>query len=200
MNKKSLINASLISAFCVFLFLGSISLVSMNYMPFVEAVPTSDPDLIRDATLQFAYSFIIAVPSMLLAAKYLLDLLKGRKINPNFIGDLVAFVGLAITIIRLIDMTMTSGWNTGFKWEELFTGIVITFLTGVSFAVKKIYKLYLGTITTIWALSYFAFAFVSYATSETRVAMYVYLNFTLAFILASAFFLSRIFLQPTVQK
>ena len=127
MNKKSLINASLISAFCVFLFLGSISLVSMNYMPFV----------IRDATLQFAYSFIIAVPSMLLAAKYLLDLLKGRKINPNFIGDLVAFVGLAITIIRLIDMTMTSGWNTGFKWEELFTGIVITFLTGVSFAVKK---------------------------------------------------------------
>ena len=200
MNKKSLINASLISAFCVFLFLGSISLVSMNYMPFVEAVPTSDPDLIRDATLQFAYSFIIAVPSMLLAAKYLLDLLKGRKINPNFIGDLVAFVGLAITIIRLIDMTMTSGWNTGFKWEELFTGIVIIFLTGVSFAVKKIYKLYLGTITTIWALSYFAFAFVSYATSETRVAMYVYLNFTLAFILASAFFLSRIFLQPTVQK
>lgn len=200
MNKKSLINASLISAFCVFLFLGSISLVSMNYMPFVEAVPTLDPDLIRDATLQFAYSFIIAVPSMLLAAKYLLDLLKGRKINPNFIGDLVAFVGLAITIIRLIDMTMTSGWNTGFKWEELFTGIVITFLTGVSFAVKKIYKLYLGTITTIWALSYFAFAFVSYATSETRVAMYVYLNFTLAFILASAFFLSRIFLQPTVQK
>ena len=112
----------------------------------------------------------------------------------------MAFVGLAITIIRLIDMTMTSGWNTGFKWEELFTGIVITFLTGVSFAVKKIYKLYLGTITTIWALSYFAFAFVSYATSETRVAMYVYLNFTLAFILASAFFLSRIFLQPTVQK
>jgi hypothetical protein len=200
MNKKSLINASLISAFCVFLFLGSISLVSMNYMPFVEAVPTFDPDLIRDATLQFAYSFIIAVPSMLLAAKYLLDLLKGRKINPNFIGDLVAFVGLAITIIRLIDMTMTSGWNTGFKWEELFTGIVIIFLTGVSFAVKKIYKLYLGTITTIWALSYFAFAFVSYATSETRVAMYVYLNFTLAFILASAFFLSRIFLQPTVQK
>ena len=200
MNKKSLINASLISAFCVFLFLGSISLVSMNYMPFVEAVPTLDPDLIRDATLQFAYSFIIAVPSMLLAAKYLLDLLKGRKINPNFIGDLVAFVGLAITIIRLIDMTMTSGWNTGFKWEELFTGIVIIFLTGVSFAVKKIYKLYLGTITTIWALSYFAFAFVSYATSETRVAMYVYLNFTLAFILASAFFLSRIFLQPTVQK
>lgn len=198
MNKKSLINASLISAFCVFLFLGSISLVSMNYMPFVEAVPTLDSDLIRDATLQFAYSFIIAVPSMLLAAKYLLDLLKGRKINPNFIGDLVAFVGLAITIIRLIDMTMTSGWNTGFKWEELFTGIVITFLTGVSFAVKKIYKLYLGTITTIWALSYFAF--VSYATSETRVAMYVYLNFTLAFILASAFFLSRIFLQPTVQK
>lgn len=200
MNKKSLINASLISAFCVFLFLGSISLVSMNYMPFVEAVPTFDHDLIRDATLQFAYSFIIAVPSMLLAAKYLLDLLKGRKINPNFIGDLVAFVGLAITIIRLIDMTMTSGWNTGFKWEELFTGIVIIFLTGVSFAVKKIYKLYLGTITTIWALSYFAFAFVSYATSETRVAMYVYLNFTLAFILASAFFLSRIFLQPTVQK
>ena len=200
MNKKSLINASLISAFCVFLFLGSISLVSMNYMPFVEAVPTFDPDLIRDAPLQFAYSFIIAVPSMLLAAKYLLDLLKGRKINPNFIGDLVAFVGLAITIIRLIDMTMTSGWNTGFKWEELFTGIVIIFLTGVSFAVKKIYKLYLGTITTIWALSYFAFAFVSYATSETRVAMYVYLNFTLAFILASAFFLSRIFLQPTVQK
>ena len=200
MNKKSLINASLISAFCVFLFLGSISLVSMNYMPFVEAVPTFDPDLIRDATLQIAYSFIIAVPSMLLAAKYLLDLLKGRKINPNFIGDLVAFVGLAITIIRLIDMTMTSGWNTGFKWEELFTGIVIIFLTGVSFAVKKIYKLYLGTITTIWALSYFAFAFVSYATSETRVAMYVYLNFTLAFILASAFFLSRIFLQPTVQK
>lgn len=200
MNKKSLINASLISAFCVFLFLGSISLVSMNYMPFVEAVPTFDPDLIRDATLGIAYSFIIAVPSMLLAAKYLLDLLKGRKINPNFIGDLVAFVGLAITIIRLIDMTMTSGWNTGFKWEELFTGIVIIFLTGVSFAVKKIYKLYLGTITTIWALSYFAFAFVSYATSETRVAMYVYLNFTLAFILASAFFLSRIFLQPTVQK
>ncbi len=200
MNKKSLINASLISAFCVFLFLGSISLVSMNYMPFVEAVPTSDPDLIREATLQIAYSFIIAVPSMLLAAKYLLDLLKGRKINPNFIGDLVAFVGLAITIIRLIDMTMTSGWNTGFKWEELFTGIVIIFLTGVSFAVKKIYKLYLGTITTIWALSYFAFAFVSYATNETRVAMYVYLNFTLAFILASAFFLSRIFLQPTVQK
>ena len=200
MNKKSLINASLISAFCVFLFLGSISLVSMNYMPFVEAVPTFDPDLIRDATLGIAYSFIIAVPSMLLAAKYLLDLLKGRKINPNFIGDLVAFVGLAITIIRLIDMTMTSGWNTGFKWEELFTGIVIIFLTGVSFAVKKIYKLYLGTITTIWALSYFAFAFVSYATSETRVAMYVYLNFTLAFILASAFFLSRIFLQPTMQK
>lgn len=200
MNKKSLINASLISAFCVFLFLGSISLVSMNYMPFVEAVPTFDPDLIRDATLGIAYSFIIAVPSMLLAAKYLLDLLKGRKINPNFIGDLVAFVGLAITIIRLIDMTMTSGWNTGFKWEELFTGIVIIFLTGVSFAVKKIYKLYLGTITTIWALSYFAFAFVSYATSETRVAMYVYLNFTLAFILASAFFCSRVFLQPTVQK
>jgi hypothetical protein len=118
MNKKSLINASLISAFCVFLFLGSISLVSMNYMPFVEAVPTFNPDLIRDATLQFAYSFIIAVPSMLLAAKYLLDLLKGRKINPNFIGDLVAFVGLAITIIRLIDMTMTSGWNTGFRSQN----------------------------------------------------------------------------------
>jgi len=200
MNKKSLINASLISAFCVFLFLGSISLVSMNFMPFVEAVPTFDPDLIRDATLGIAYSFIIAVPSMLLAAKYLLDLLKGRKINPNFIGDLVAFVGLAITVIRLIDMTMTSGWNTGFKWEELFTGIVIIFLTGVSFAVKKIYKLYLGTITTIWALSYFAFAFVSCATSETRVSMYVYLNFTLAFTLATAFFCSRVFLQPTVQK
>ena len=200
MDKNGLIIASWFAACCVFLFLGSISLVSMNYMPFVEAVPTFDPDLIRDATLQIAYSFIIAVPSMLLAAKYLLDLLKGRKINPNFIGDLVAFVGLAITIIRLIDMTMTSGWNTGFKWEELFTGIVIIFLTGVSFAVKKIYKLYLGTITTICALSYFAFAFVSYATSETRVAMYVYLNFTLAFILASAFFLSRIFLQPTVQK
>lgn len=200
MSKKSLINASLISAFCVFLFLGSISLVSMNFMPFVEAVPTFDPDLVRDATLQFAHSFIIAVPSMLLAAKYLLDLLKGRKINPNFIGDLVAFVGLAITVIRLIDMTMTSGWNTGFKWEELFTGIVIIFLTGVSFAVKKIYKLYLGTITTIWALSYFAFAFVSCATSETRVSMYVYLNFTLAFTLATAFFCSRVFLQPTVQK
>ncbi len=197
MGKKNLANHILISIFCVLLFVGSISMVSMYYMSFVEAVPTFNPDLVRDATLQSVYSLVIALPSMLLAGKYLLDMMMGNKINPNFIGDLVAFIGLAILIIRLIDMIMSSGWNTGYKWEEFFTGFMIVALTGVSFVAKKIYKLFIGTITTIWTLSYFSFAVVSFATEATRVAMFANLNFALAFALATAFFISRIFDQPS---